>query len=70
MLEVTAEVVQRAGKALHEALGSIRNEPTPERWVDLINRLNNEENAERLKAVSAQLRSTDSDRAPRRAADG
>lgn len=32
------------------------HEPVPERWIDLINRLNTEEDAQRLKEASEQLR--------------
>ncbi len=38
-------VLERISKVLHEALEDIRHEPVPERWVDLINRLNAEEDA-------------------------
>ena len=36
-------VLDRIGKVLHETFDDFRREPLPERWVDLLNRLNAEE---------------------------
>jgi hypothetical protein len=38
-------VLERISKVLHDTLDDIRHEPVPERWVELINRLNTEEAA-------------------------
>jgi hypothetical protein len=40
-----APIFDRLGKALHERFDPIANDPLPERWVDLIQRLNVEEQA-------------------------
>lgn len=57
MEATTTEVVHRIGKTSHEAVDRIRQEPVPERWVDLIHRLNAEEDAERVRGAARQLRS-------------
>jgi hypothetical protein len=44
-------VALRLRKALHDFLDSVVHEPPPERWVDLIHRLNEEE---RRKAPAAR----------------
>jgi hypothetical protein len=36
-------IALRIGKTLHDLFASVPNDPVPERWVDLINRLNEEE---------------------------
>jgi hypothetical protein len=36
-------IALRLGKVLHDLFASVLNDPVPERWVDLINRLNEEE---------------------------
>ncbi len=56
MLEASAEIFERIGQALHRAHDGIVHEPVPERWIDLINRWNAEEDAQRLKEASEQLR--------------
>ncbi len=56
-MEATTEIVHRIGKTLHEAVDRIRQEPVPERWVDLIHRLNAEEDAERVRGAARRLRS-------------
>jgi len=40
-------VVKRLSAALHAAYDAIANEAVPERWVDLIKRLNEQERAGR-----------------------
>jgi hypothetical protein len=42
MLDPTFE---RIGKKLHRSFDELLHEPLPERWIDLIKRLNAEENA-------------------------
>ena len=44
-------IAQRIGKALNDLFASVAKEPVPERWVDLINRLNEED---RKKAEAEQ----------------
>ena len=44
-------IAQGIGKVLNDLFASVVKEPVPERWVDLINRLNEEE---RKKAVAEQ----------------
>jgi hypothetical protein len=44
MLDPTFE---RITKALHRSYDELLHEPLPERWIDLIKRLNAEENARR-----------------------
>jgi hypothetical protein len=39
-------VLVRIGKLLHETVEDMGREPVPERWVELINRLNAEEEAQ------------------------
>jgi hypothetical protein len=38
-------VLQGIGKVLHETFNDVRLDPVPERWVDLIHRLDAEEKA-------------------------
>jgi hypothetical protein len=40
-------VVKRLNAALHAVYDAVTNEPVPERWVDLIKRLSQEERARR-----------------------
>jgi hypothetical protein len=40
-----APVLEGIGKVLHETLDDVRRDPLPERWVDLIHRLDAEEKA-------------------------
>lgn len=44
MLDPTLE---RIRKTLHRSFDELLHEPLPERWIDLITRLNAEENARR-----------------------
>ena len=41
-------VLDRIGRVAHELLESIRHQPIPERWTDLLNRLNAEEDSRKL----------------------
>ena len=41
-------VLDRIGRVTQELLESIRHQPIPERWIDLLNRLNAEEDARNL----------------------
>jgi hypothetical protein len=41
-------ILDRIGRMVHELLESIRNQPIPERWTDLLNRLNAEEDARKF----------------------
>ena len=40
-------ILERIGKVLHEHFDDIAREPLPERWVDLINYLNDKEQTDR-----------------------
>jgi hypothetical protein len=51
MRETSAPVLGRIGRALHQTLDEIVNAPLPERWIDLINRLNAEEDRRTLQAL-------------------
>ncbi len=51
MLETRAELIDRIGQALHRAYEELVHEPTPERWIKLINRLNEEEVVQRVKSM-------------------
>ncbi len=48
-IEAAADVPHRVWKVLNKVVDRIRHEPVRERWADLINRLNAEESAERIK---------------------
>jgi len=52
MLETRADIIERIGDALHRAYEELVHEPTPERWIELINRLNEEEVVQRDRSVS------------------
>ena len=39
-------IVDRIGRAVHELLETVRRDPIPERWTDLLERLNAEEDAQ------------------------
>jgi len=58
-------VFERLGKALHVQFDSVAKEPLPERWGDLINYLNEREQARQRaqhwsdRAEGAQLRAAD-----------
>ena len=45
MRHAQSPVFERLGKALHTHFDTIEREPLPERWVDLINYLNEREQA-------------------------
>jgi hypothetical protein len=45
MREASVPAIGRIGRALHQTFDEIVHAPLPERWVDLINRLNAEENS-------------------------
>jgi hypothetical protein len=47
VLEARSALFDRIGKILHEQFEDIAREPLPERWVDLINYLNDKERAQR-----------------------
>jgi anti-sigma factor NepR-like protein len=51
MLETRADIIERIGQALHRAYEEMVHEPTPERWIELINRLNEEEVVQRVKSM-------------------
>jgi hypothetical protein len=46
-------IVERLKSALHARYDSILNEPLPERWVDMIHRLNEQERLQRENAEQA-----------------
>ncbi len=52
MLETGADIIERIGQALHRAYDELVREPTPERWIELINRLNEDEVVQQVKSVS------------------
>jgi hypothetical protein len=43
MPQARSQIVERLKTALHAQYDAILNEPLPERWVDLIHRLNEQE---------------------------
>lgn len=43
MPQAPSQIVERIKSALHAQYDAILNEPLPERWVDLIHRLNEQE---------------------------
>jgi Anti-sigma factor NepR len=50
MPQARSQIVERLKSALHAQYDAILNEPLPERWVDLIHRLNDQERMEREEA--------------------
>jgi hypothetical protein len=47
MPQARSQIVERLKSALHAQYDAILNEPLPERWVDLIHRLNEQERLQR-----------------------
>jgi len=47
MPQARSAIVERIRSALHAQYDAILNEPLPERWVDLIHRLNEQERLQR-----------------------
>jgi hypothetical protein len=47
MPQARSPIVERIKSALHAQYDAILNEPLPERWVDLIHRLNEQERLRR-----------------------
>jgi hypothetical protein len=47
MRQARSAIFDRIGKMLHEQFDDVAREPLPERWVDLINYLNDKERAQR-----------------------
>lgn len=47
MPQIRSQIVERLRSALQAQYDAILNEPLPERWVDLIHRLNEQERRER-----------------------
>ena len=47
MPQPRSQIVERLKTALHAQYDAILNEPLPERWVDLIHRLNEQERRRR-----------------------
>jgi hypothetical protein len=45
MREASVPAIGRIGRALHETFDEMVHAPLPERWIDMINRLNAEEEA-------------------------
>jgi hypothetical protein len=50
MPQARSQIVERLKTALHAQYDAILNEPLPERWVDLIHRLNEQERTRRQDA--------------------
>ena len=48
MREASVPAIGRIGRALHETFDEIVHAPLPERWIDMINRLNAEEEGEAI----------------------
>jgi hypothetical protein len=46
MRQTRSAIFDRIGKMLHEQFEDIAREPLPERWIDLINYLNDKERAQ------------------------
>jgi Anti-sigma factor NepR len=53
MPQARSQIVERLKSALHAQYDAILNEPLPERWVDLIHRLNEQERLQREHAEQA-----------------
>jgi Anti-sigma factor NepR len=53
MPQARSQIVERLKSALHAQYDAILNEPLPERWVELIRRLNEQEHWQREKAKQA-----------------
>jgi hypothetical protein len=53
MPQARSQIVERLKSALHARYDAILNEPLPERWVDLVHRLNEQERLQREKAEQA-----------------
>jgi hypothetical protein len=53
MPHARSQIVERLKSALHAQYDAILNEPLPERWVDLIHRLNEQERLQRQSAEQA-----------------
>ena len=47
MPQARSQIIDRIKSALHAQYDAILNEPLPERWVDLIHRLNEQERQQR-----------------------
>ena len=45
-MHVQETILQRLGKALNVRLDDVTHEPLPQRWIDLIKHLNEEERAQ------------------------
>jgi hypothetical protein len=54
-VDTAADALHRAWKLLNKAVDCIRHEAVRERWADLINRLNTEEDAGRIKRPLKKL---------------
>ena len=50
MPQARSQIVERLKSALHAQYDAILNEPLPERWVDLIHRLNEQDRLQRERA--------------------
>jgi hypothetical protein len=58
MRQARSAIFDRIGKMLHEQFEDVAREPLPERWVDLINYLNDKERAQRDSDGAAIRRDT------------
>ena len=57
MPQARSQIVERLRSALQAQYDAILNEPLPERWVDLIHRLNEQERQQRGSPAGAIVRS-------------
>ena len=53
MQQARYPIFERIGKVLHDQFEDVAREPLPERWIDLINYLNDKERAQREAARPA-----------------
>ena len=55
-MHVQETILQRLGKALNVRLDDVTHEPLPQRWIDLIKHLNEEERAQERARNAVQKR--------------
>ncbi len=52
MRQLQPSILERIGKALQQTSDSLVHERAPERWIELITRLNAEEDTQRLRSAA------------------
>ena len=55
-MHVQETILQRLGKALNVRLDDVTHEPLPQRWIDLVQHLNEQERAQELTRNAVQKR--------------